>query len=287
VLPVIRCGRDRGRISALRSLLISTSTFTAVALLAVNPGASQTAARQGAQAATDQGRLPQIRVAGQRPKRHGRPRQSGAQAAAPAAPAPPTAGPAQPAGGAAGTASPLNTGAVATSATRLGLTVRETPATVEVLDQSTMREQGYRTTTETAQGAVGVLSGDAAGAPAGFSMRGFTYGEVNVLYNGISTGPQSITSRWMDTANLQQVEFLKGPSALMSGLDAIGGSVNYVTRQPTTGPIQNELDLSLDSLGSVRTHFGSGGSTAVPGLDYRVDLTDRGLTASLTATSAI
>jgi iron complex outermembrane receptor protein len=69
---------------------------------------------------------------------------------------------------------PLNSNVVATSASRLGLTVLETPATVEIVDQQTMREQGYRTTTETAQGAVGVLSGDAAGAPAGYSMRGFT-----------------------------------------------------------------------------------------------------------------
>jgi iron complex outermembrane receptor protein len=167
---------------------------------------------------------------------------------------------------------PLNTNVVVTSASRLGLSVRETPATVEVVDQQAMREQGYRTTTEAAQGAVGVLSGDAAGAPAGFSMRGFSFGEVNVLYNGIWIGPQSITSRVMDTANLDRVEFLKGPSSLMSGLDAIGGSVNYVTRPPTTGPIKNELDTSLDSLGTYRTHFGSGGSTAVQGLDYRFDI---------------
>src|SRR6266851_2058205 len=104
-------------------------------------------------------------------------------------------------------------------------------------------------------------------------MRGFSFGEVNVLYNGISTGPQSITSRWMHTANLAQVEFLKGPSSLMSGLNAIGGSVNYVSRQPTAGPIRNELDLSLDSFGSPLAHFGSGGSTTVPGLDYRFDAT--------------
>ncbi len=162
---------------------------------------------------------------------------------------------------------------VAGSASRLGLTVRETPATVEVVSQQTMQEQGYRTTTETAQGAVGVLSGDAAGAPAGFSMRGFKFGEVNVLYNGISIGPQSITSRMMDTYNLDQVEFLKGPSSLMSGLDAIGGSVNYVNRQPTSGPIKNELDVSFDSLGAARSHWGSGGSTSVKGLDYRFDMT--------------
>ena len=92
----------------------------------------------------------------------------------------------------------------------------------------------------------------------------------------------------MPTANLGQVEFLKGPSALMSGLNAIGGSVNYVSRQPTTGPIRNELDLSLNSFGSPLAHFGSGGSTTVqrPRLSLRCDR-DPGSTASSTAIFAI
>jgi iron complex outermembrane recepter protein len=167
---------------------------------------------------------------------------------------------------------PLNGNLVASSASRLGLTVHDMPASVDIITQQQMREQGYRTTTETAIGAAGVLSGDVGGAPATFSMRGFTFGEVNVLYNGISIGPGNITSRVMETANLDQVEFLKGPSAIMSGLDAIGGSVNFVSRQPTTGPIKSELDGSIDSLGTYRTHFGSGGSTNVQGLDYRFDV---------------
>ena len=213
-------------------------------------------------------------------KRKRPPRQAGTEAARPApaarrpvaaptstAVAPPATQP-----GAGNNATPLNSTAVATSASRLGLTVLQTPATVEVIDQLTIRDQGYRTTAETVNGAVGVVSVDAAGAPAGFSMRGFTLGEVNVLYNGISTGPQIFTSRPMDTAALSQVEFLKGPSSLMSGLNAIGGAVNYVSLQPTSGPIRSELDLSVDSLGTVRSHYGSGGSTAVPGLDYRFDV---------------
>jgi iron complex outermembrane receptor protein len=163
-------------------------------------------------------------------------------------------------------------GTVATSASRLGLPIIETPASVDVVTAQTIQDQGYRTTTDTAQGAVGVLSGDAGGAPANFSMRGFSFGEVNTLYNGIWTGPSDITARWMGTANLDQVEFLKGPSALMSGMNAIGGSVNYVSRQPTTGPIQNEADVSFDSLGSIVSHYGSGGSTPVKGLDYRFDM---------------
>jgi iron complex outermembrane receptor protein len=167
---------------------------------------------------------------------------------------------------------PLNSNVVAGSASRLGLTAFEMPASVEIVDQRTMQERGYRTTTEAAQGATGVLAGDAGGAFGSFSMRGFTTSAINVLYNGIWIGPSDITSRVLDTSNLDRVEFLKGPSSIMSGLDAIGGSVNFVTRQPTTGPIKSEFDASFDSLGTYRTHYGSGGSTLVDGLDYRVDI---------------
>ncbi len=167
---------------------------------------------------------------------------------------------------------PLNGNLVAASASRLGLTVHEMPASVNIVTQQQMVEQGYRTTTETAFGAVGVLAADLGGAPAIFSMRGFKGNEVTVLYNGIWIGPGDITSRIMDTASLAQVEFLKGPSSVMTGLAAIGGSVNFVSKQPTTGPIKNELDTSIDTLGTYRTHFGSGGSTNVSGLDYRFDV---------------
>jgi iron complex outermembrane recepter protein len=274
VFPVNNRGRDRGRLSAFRSVFLSTSTLVAAALMAVGPAFAQTttppqqAATPQGQAAQGQGNLPPINVSGNRPKQRGNVKKPHVEATAPPAPNP-TPTPPNPLAGIPIT--PLNT--VATSASRLGLPVIETPASVDVVTQQTMQDQGYRTTTDTAQGAVGVLSGDSAGAPANFSMRGFSGSEVNTLYNGIWTGPSDITARWMGTANLDQVEFLKGPSSLMSGMNAIGGSVNYVSRQPTTGPIQNEADMSFDSLGSILSHYGSGGSTLVKGLDYRVDLT--------------
>ncbi|MCK1421755.1 TonB-dependent receptor [Bradyrhizobium sp. 182] len=167
---------------------------------------------------------------------------------------------------------PLNSNAVAESASRLGLTVRETPATAEVISAETMREQSYRTVSEVAQGAVGVTSGDNPAEPSAFSMRGFTNSQINTLYNGIKIGPQNMTSRIVDTANLEAVEFLKGPASLISGEGAAGGAINFVTKQPHTGPVRNEADFSWDSLNSFRVHYGSGGSTNVQGLDYRVDI---------------
>jgi iron complex outermembrane receptor protein len=269
MLPVISSGRTRGRGSASRSLLISTSALTAVALLATGPSRAQTAPPL-TQVAQNQGTLPQVQIEAPRKKPPPRAKKPGGQLSTSPAQPSPGEGPSNNQALAGIPMTPLN--GVAASATRLGLPVIETPASVDVVTAQTMQDQGYRTTTDTAAGAVGVLSGDAGGAPANFSMRGFSFSEVNTLYTGIWTGPSDITARWMGTANLDQVEFLKGPSSLMSGVNAIGGSVNYVSRQPNAGPIQNEADVSFDSLGSILSHYGSGGSTPVKGLDYRFDM---------------
>ena len=168
--------------------------------------------------------------------------------------------------------SPLNLDAPADSASRLGLTPREIPATVEVIEQDTMKIRGYRTVSEAVQGAVGVTVGDFPAEPANFSMRGFTNSQLNTLYNGIKIGPPNMTSRIMDTGNLERIEILKGPASLMSGEGASGGAINFVTKRPHQGAIENEAYVSYGSFNTVRAGFGSGGSTSKEGLDYRFDL---------------
>src|SRR5207245_5097186 len=142
----------------------SSLTVLPLALLAATPSAAETA--QPSQSTE----LPRVTVTSPPPSSRSGTRRTTRAPAAPTTPAPTTPDTTT------APTTPLNTGAVAGSATRLGLPVLQTPASVEVVSQETMKEQGYRTTTETAQGAVGVLSGDAAGAPAGFQMRGFSFG---------------------------------------------------------------------------------------------------------------
>jgi iron complex outermembrane receptor protein len=168
---------------------------------------------------------------------------------------------------------PLNGNVVTEVGSRLGLTIRQTPATVEVIDKQVIEDRGLRTTTDIAKAAVGVIGGDAPGAPAIFSMRGFAGDQINTLYNDIKIGPSTMTGRPMDTANLDRVEILKGPASLLSGIGATGGTINYVTRAPHTGPIVNEAFTAFDSFKGYRAGYGSGGSTLVDGLDYRLDIT--------------
>ena len=268
---ISRIGCNRSRPFQLNAGTLSGLSLLAFALLTQSPGLAQPVepAPQGSNP------LPPIDVRAPRPPqrpaiRPARPARQSLRAAP--SPAPVSAPQPPQTGGPSGTATPLNTDAVATSASRLGLTVRETPATVEVIDQQTIQDRGFRTVSETAEGAVGVTAGDFPAEPSAFSMRGFTNSQINTLYNGIRTGPQNMTSRVMDTFNLDRVEFLKGPASLMSGEGAAGGAVNFVTKQPHTGPINNEAFLSYDSFGTRRADIGSGGSTAIQGLDYRFDL---------------
>ncbi|GLH76137.1 hypothetical protein SSBR45G_10450 [Bradyrhizobium sp. SSBR45G] len=168
-------------------------------------------------------------------------------------------------------ATPLNGNATPASGSRLGLTSREVPASIEVVGAETLREQGYHTTVDTVKGATGVSAGDAPN-DVGFAMRGFQGNQINVLYNGINIGPTGFTALTMETYNLDRVEFLKGPSSLISGQGAVGGTINFVTKAPHTGPVESDAFLGFDQRGSFRSGFGSGGSTTVQGLDYRFDI---------------
>jgi iron complex outermembrane receptor protein len=252
------------RIGRPRSILLASAALTSFAVVDLPAALAQ----------QDREPLPPVEVSPVQSRKPAKPAAREAQGPRRAAARRPAAASAtpKPAVPAAMAQTPLNTNVVAESASRLGLTVREIPATVEVISAETMREQGYRTVSEVAQGAVGVTSGDNPAEPAAFSMRGFTNSQINTLYNGIKIGPQNMTSRITDTANLEAVEFLKGPASLISGEGAAGGAINFVTKQPHTGAIRNEADFSYDSLNSFRVHYGSGGSTNVQGLDYRFDI---------------
>lgn len=269
-------GADDGAdISAWRWLCSSAMPLGVIAFFvsaAATPALSQTIAQAEKQPET----LNPVTVAPsqRKPVRTGRSteRRSNAPARAAGRSRTRTATPAAAPASGATTGTPLNTNVVTEVGSRLGLTAREIPASIDVVTKQTIQDRGFWTTTEVAAGAVGVTAGDAPGAPASFSMRGFTGTQINTLYNGIKVGPSEMTNRITDTANLDRVEILKGPASLLSGEGATGGAINYVNKTPHTGPITSEAFVGYDSFNGYRAGYGSGGSTLIDGLDYRFDI---------------
>ncbi|WP_210163185.1 TonB-dependent receptor plug domain-containing protein [Niveispirillum irakense] len=81
------------------------------------------------------------------------------------------------------------------TASRLGLTLRETPATVEVLTQEDLQVRGLRTSREAFADVVGAVAGNVPGNPAVVSMRGFSGNTVSILQDGVRVSSSTMVTR--------------------------------------------------------------------------------------------
>ncbi|MCS4510075.1 TonB-dependent receptor [Xylophilus ampelinus] len=155
-----------------------------------------------------------------------------------------------------------------TSASRLGLTLRETPASVEVLTQEVLQLRGARDFNEALRGAAGLSGGGSPASPVTLSTRGFS--NILYLYDGVRNSGAGVVNRVQDTWNYERIEVLKGPASVLNGDSAIGGIVNFVTKRPDRNNPANEALLSYGSYGSTRAAVGLGGAVGETGA-YRVD----------------
>ena len=114
------------------------------------------------------------------------------------------------------------------TASRLGLSVRDTPATVTVVDRALIDLRGAQDTQEILRAIPGVTAHNAPGN-IGVSYRGFGSGSISQLFNGINV-QYSIAARPVDSWIIDRVEAIGGPSSFLHGAGAVGGSINYITK---------------------------------------------------------
>lgn len=130
---------------------------------------------------------------------------------------------------------------------RLGLSVRETPATVDQIGADEILTRGFRTVEEATVSLPGLISGGTPGNPSLFSMRGFTGEQITILHNGLYLGPANMVNRPGNTFNISTIDILKGPASVLYGQGAVGGAVNIVNK---TADFQED---SLQALASYAT----------------------------------
>lgn len=106
---------------------------------------------------------------------------------------------------------------------RLGLTPRETPASVTVVNRATIDARGAQNTQEILRAVPGVTAHDAPGN-IGVFYRGFGSGSLSQLFNGINV-QYSIAARPVDSWIYDRVEVIGGPSSFLFGSGAVGGSI--------------------------------------------------------------
>ena len=170
----------------------------------------------------------------------------------------------------------LNLDAESGTASRLGLSLRDIPASVDILDSTVMDGRGYQQLSDAVSSLAGVSSGQNPTAPSSFSIRGFTGQQITVLRDGIWLGPASMVMRPQNTFNLDRVELLRGPASVINGVGAVAGTVNAVTQ--TAERVDDTRWRGLMSVGEFDTyHIGFGvQGKASDAAWYQLDISQNG-----------
>lgn len=148
--------------------------------------------------------------------------------------------------------------------TRLGLTARQTAATINIVDRETIEASGARDTLETLQSAPGIIADPTPGGGGNVSMRGFSSSQITQLFNGLDVA-YIIAAHPVDSWLLDRVEVLGGSSGFLFGQGAVGGAVNYISKLATRQPLQHDTLLRAASFGSYQAAYDVDG--AIGGAD--------------------
>lgn len=164
-----------------------------------------------------------------------------------------------------------------TTASRLGLSPLETPASIEVISGDTVRARGDASVLEAASRATGIAISAAPGnGGTAMSARGFNgHGSVMQLFDGtrLYVGAGTVTFPF-DPWSTQRIEVLRGAASVIYGEGAIGGAINLVPKKPTRGAPQHEARLAIGSDQQRQLAVGSGGAIDER-WSYRVDVSHR------------
>ena len=152
--------------------------------------------------------------------------------------------------------------------TKVNTPVMDTPLATKMITHQMLEDQQVTTLDEALRNVSGVYisggGGAALGVPfLGVTIRGFTTGAywrdgVRIdNFQGSSAGANSI-----EFANVQSVEVLKGPAAILYGAVEPGGIVNINTKQPLDHPAYS-IQQQIGSYQSYRTTLDATGPLSV------------------------
>lgn len=127
---------------------------------------------------------------------------------------------------------------IVVTATRREQDPFDVPYTTAVIDQELIRRRAYRTTPQALRDVPGVMVQETAHGHGSPYIRGFTSFRNLFLIDGVRlnnsvfrSGPNQYWNT-VDPLSVERIELVKGPSSVLYGSDAVGGTVHAITKSP-------------------------------------------------------
>jgi len=167
-------------------------------------------------------------------------------------------------------------GTIVVTATRSPGTSFDLPYTTEVISSEQISQGMYRTTPEALRGVPGVMVQKTSHGQGSPFIRGFTGFRNLLLIDGVRLnnsvfrdGPNQYWNT-VDPFSISRLEVVKGPSSVLYGSDAIGGTVNAITKGPTgyAQGLKSGGRLYYRASSAERSHTGRGELSATVEGDF-------------------
>jgi iron complex outermembrane receptor protein len=154
-------------------------------------------------------------------------------------------------------------------ALKINAPLKDLPLTSSTVSSELIEQRQISSLNEAVRYSTGIAPSLNYGGFQTFRMRGF--GKPIIMLDGSRDERMNFSSSAPVTslAAVEQVEYLKGPAAILYGHSAIGGILNIVRKKPTK-EFKANVDASYGSWESKEIKFGAGGAINEK-LNYRFD----------------
>ena len=140
--------------------------------------------------------------------------------------------------------------------------ILDVPQTVSIVTDDDIRKQGFREIGDIVRYTPGVNTSQGEGHRDAVVFRG-----VRSTADFFQDGNRDDVQYYRSLYNVEQVEILRGPNALLFGRGGTGGIINRVSKKATLGDTFGSVDFGVDSFGAndiaVDYNTGTGDNTAI------------------------
>jgi iron complex outermembrane receptor protein len=149
------------------------------------------------------------------------------------------------------------------SGTKTNTPIMETPQAVSVIGAEQIRDQKPNKLDEVLRYTAGVRAGTFGADTRNdwWLIRGFKSDDIGLFLDGMQLFYTSYASWKLQTPNMERVEVLRGPSAVLYGGSSPSGIVNVISKMPPTEPVRY-IETGVNNFGNAYVGFDVGGPVA-------------------------
>ena len=146
------------------------------------------------------------------------------------------------------------------SGTKTNTPIMETPQAVSVIGAEQIRDQKPNKLDEVLRYTAGVRAGTFGADTRNdwWLIRGFKSDDIGLFLDGMQLFYTSYASWKLQTPNMERVEVLRGPSAVLYGGSSPSGIVNVISKMPPAEPVRF-IETGVNNFGNAYVGFDVGG----------------------------